>query len=254
MIDLNDITVTGISDVVTIKAIKGRRSEIKDRKFFGLSFCISGKITYTHGDKKFVSDKDCAMILPMHATYELYNHEDGEFPLINFFCMNDELTEELVCIPISNVNSYISDFERMKSLSFSGANRLAVIGIFYKILNRLKNEEHPQNRLLSPVINYLNSHFCDNDISNTTLAQKANISEVYLRRLFLQVYSTTPRQYIISMRVERAKQLLIETYDSVNDIALKCGFSSIYHFSRAFKGQLNMTPSEFRNRYYKEHL
>lgn len=250
VMNLNETVITDISDAVTVKANKGKHIKIKDRRFFGLSFCTSGRITYTHGDKKFISDKDCAIILPMHATYELYNNEGGEFPLINFLCMGDRLTDEFICIPISNVSSYLGDFERIKSLTFSGTNRLASLSILYDILYRLANEEHPQNRLLSPVIKYLNNRFCDEDISNTKLAEIANISEVYLRRLFLEVYSTTPRQYVISMRIERAKQLLIDTNDSINDVALRCGFSSIYHFSRAFKDKLRMTPGEFRKHYY----
>ncbi len=250
---LETITLTNIDEIVTIKANKGKHVTVKQRRYFGLSFCKSGKITYTHNGRKYISNTNCAIIHPMNATYELYNNEGGEFPVINFHCANDELTDEFICIPISNVNTYLSDFERLRALSYLSSNRAACMGMLYGMFHRLITEENG-DRILFPVLNYMNDHFCEQDITNSLLAKKANISEVYLRQLFKEKYNSTPRQYLISMRIEKAKQMLVETQGSVNDIGIFCGFSSIYHFSRAFKNKLGMTPSEYRKNYYTEYL
>ena len=136
MNQLDGITVSNIAEIITIRAPRGRRMKIANRRFFGLSFCTSGKITYRHGGKCFVSKPGVAVILPMHASYELYNNEGGEFPLINFYCAGKGFTDEFICIPLGKDDVYIKDYERMKSLSFSEANRLADLGIFYEILSR----------------------------------------------------------------------------------------------------------------------
>ena len=56
----------------------------------------------------------------------------------------------------------------------------------------------------------------------------------------------TPRQYILDLRLRLARQLLSETRESIGAIAEQCGFSSVYHFSRAFHQSTGRTPSEYR--------
>ena len=251
MNQLDGITVSNIAEIITIRAPRGRRMKIANRGFFGLSFCTSGKITYSHGGKSFVSKPGVAVILPMHAAYELYNNEGGEFPLINFYCAGKGFTDEFICIPLGKDDVYIKDYERMKSLSFSESNRLAVLGVFYEILSRLSSEDKNSAGVLNPALEYIAENFCSQEISNTAIAEYANISEVYFRKLFREKYHTTPRQYILEMRVKKAKQLLAETRQSVADISVLCGFSGVYHFCRAFKQRVGLTPTEYRSVYEK---
>ena len=97
MYRLEWVTVKELESVYTVSATAGKHIQIENRSTFGLSFCKSGKITYTHGGKKFVSAPDRAVILPMGATYTLYNNLGGEFPLLNFTCM-EPLTEEFLSL------------------------------------------------------------------------------------------------------------------------------------------------------------
>lgn len=249
MNQINGITVSEIAEIITINAPNGRRLKITDRSFFGLSFCLSGKITYRHNGKNFVSKPGTAVFLPMHATYELYNNEGGEFPLINFFCAGKAFTDEFLCIPLGSSDGYIRDYERMKTLSLSETNRLTVMGIFYEMLSRLSFEDRNNSIVLNPAIEFIEANFCNHEINNTDIAKHANISEVYFRKLFREKYYTTPKQYILDMRIRKAKQLLAETKLSVTDISLTCGFSGVYHFCREFKEKTGISPTEYRNIY-----
>ncbi len=244
---LKHITVTEIADVLTVTAPRGRRFHMQDRKWYGLSFCTSGRITYRHGEREIVSTRDCAVILPMHATYTLYNNESGQFPLINFYCLDDLFTDEFIVIPIASIAAYQDDLEHLKQLFHTGGSRLAYLGTFYKILARLAEEESNATRLLAPAIAYMHTHLADQSITNPRLAKEANISEIYLRTLFRECYHTSPRQYLIDLRIEHTKQMLIETDETVQKIALSAGFASIYHFSRAFRARVGMTPTEYRS-------
>ena len=121
--------------------------------------------------------------------------------------------------------------------------KLQQFQLLYNILERLDFEQ--AKNPLSPIISYIESHIGDNSITNKLLAQKMNISEVYLRKLFLSNLGITPKQYILELRINKAKQLLVYSNYSVTKISEKCGFSSPYHFCRAFKSKTGIPPTEY---------
>lgn len=248
---VNGLTVTDINEVYTVFASRGKLANIKKRKFSGLAFCKSGKITYTYNGQNYVADKNSAVFLPSGATYTLFNNEGGEYPLINFNLA--ENFKDIVVLPINSIESYLKDYERLKKLTLLGGSRLKAISVFYDILDRLLSEQNKKiTDVLSPAIDYINTHFCDGDISNILLAKKANISEIYLRKLFKEKYGTTPKQYILSMRLGLAKQRLLEGDESVLQISSDTGFSSVYHFSREFKQKVGISPTKYREQYKRK--
>ena len=78
------------------------------------------------------------------------------------------------------------------------------------------------------------------------LARRSNISEVYFRRVFKQMFGMSPVKYITQLRIEHAKTLL-ETYTfSVEKAAEMSGFSDVKYFGTVFKKQTGMLPSHFK--------
>lgn len=57
-----------------------------------------------------------------------------------------------------------------------------------------------------------------------------------------------PHQYLLLLRIQHAKELLLNTRYSIAKIAEYCGFSDIHHFFRAFRQHEDLTPLTFRNR------
>ena len=96
------------------------------------------------------------------------------------------------------------------------------------------------------MIGYLEQHYMDWDISNEKLAAQAGISEVYMRQLFRQQMGTSPKQYILELRIQRAKMMLWEGGMAVKDVAEACGFVSSNHFCRVFREMTGQTPGEYR--------
>jgi AraC-like DNA-binding protein len=85
------------------------------------------------------------------------------------------------------------------------------------------------------------------------LAEVANMSQFHFCRVFHQVVGKSPHQYVMSARVEAAKQLLRESSTcsaisktSMVDVALTCGFSSSSHFSTQFRRHIGCSPMEWR--------
>jgi AraC family transcriptional regulator len=110
------------------------------------------------------------------------------------------------------------------------------------ITSENRNLTHTQ---LQQAIDYIHTYL-DRDLSLVELAEVINISPVYFARLFRRAIGTSPHQYVIQQRVERAKVMLLKTDLAIADIALQVGFSSQSHLTQQFKRVTGMTPKQAR--------
>lgn len=97
-------------------------------------------------------------------------------------------------------------------------------------------------------------HYSDEPpISNfsTFLSERLGYDYNYLSNLFSEVKGTTIEHYIISHKVERAKELLIYNELTLTEIAYKLHYSSVAHLSNQFKKITGLTPSFFKNMKHK---
>ncbi len=85
------------------------------------------------------------------------------------------------------------------------------------------------------------------DLSLDKLAQHVSMSSFYLSRIFSKVEGTSIKIYIIKIRMEKAKGLLIEGNKSVKQIAFEVGYVDQNYFSKAFKKYTNISPKEYCN-------
>ena len=83
-------------------------------------------------------------------------------------------------------------------------------------------------------------------ISIEWYATKAQLSYVQFYRRFKTAMEMSPKEYIIRLRIDRARHLLLEDSASVSEIAYACGFESEYYFSRCFKKEVGISPSDYR--------
>ena len=95
---------------------------------------------------------------------------------------------------------------------------------------------------------YIAHHFASN-IKIDDIAEFIDISKAYLQRIFHEYTGTTILKTINSVRVERAKQLLMSTSLSVKQICGQSGFRNSQHFIYEFKNTVGVTPSDFRKRF-----
>ncbi|MGF1720721.1 AraC family transcriptional regulator [Vibrio kyushuensis] len=82
--------------------------------------------------------------------------------------------------------------------------------------------------------------------SLSDLATLANLSDFHFARMFKTSFNCTPHQYVLSRRIELAKQLLTNNTSTLADIAQLCGFSSQQHMSQQFKLRVGATPAVYR--------
>jgi AraC family transcriptional regulator len=86
----------------------------------------------------------------------------------------------------------------------------------------------------------------DNDLTLEALARESGYSPIHFSRMFRAATGRTPHNYVLHLRVQRARQLLAEFSVSLTEIALECGFSNHSHMTRVFHQFVGMTPSAYR--------
>ncbi|MFD6398416.1 GlxA family transcriptional regulator [Nocardia sp. NPDC060249] len=88
-----------------------------------------------------------------------------------------------------------------------------------------------------------------NSLTVTDLAEQVHVSERQLTRIFRTELGMTPAAYIESARVEVARHRLETSDETLQRIAVTCGFNTIDTLARAFRRQLDTTPNEYRRRF-----
>jgi AraC-like DNA-binding protein len=235
-------TVTEVEEYYTVHFPKGKIVNMKDRPSFGLSLCVSGQLTYTTGNEIIQSTPGCAILLPKGGSYQIHGDKEGVFPVVNFQCQG-LACDRVIAVPLSNPQSCLRDSDTLRTLLQQGADRPAVMAAFYTLLSKVSASQDKPNDPLNPVLRQIEAQLSDPGLSNAILAQNAHISETYLRKLFHQKCRTTPKQYILELRIQKAKLLLSENTETVSAVAERCGFTSVYHFSKVFKARTGTSPT-----------
>jgi len=97
---------------------------------------------------------------------------------------------------------------------------------------------HPK---LATVIQMMNNNI-EEPISPSILASDVGMSTRQLERLFRRYLNRSPKRYYMELRLQRARNLLMQTDMSVINVALASGFSSPSHFSKCYRAHFNTTP------------
>ena len=244
--DTKNAVITDITEVITVYSEKGRCTEMKNRRYYGLSICTEGRITYTHNGVSFVQDKNHPIFLPKGKSYSLHTDVGGVFRVINFELLVP-MCETLSVIETQNSKYLMNRAEEMQRLSSSNAPRSKIMAIFYEILSELSSQ-NDGSEVIMPAVSYMRESYAESDIKNATLAEKCSISEVYFRKLFKKHFGISPKQYLLSLRLQNAALLLRSSNKKITAISAECGFESTVHFCRTFKAQVGLSPSEYRKR------
>lgn len=110
-----------------------------------------------------------------------------------------------------------------------------------------------RNSKITGIMRYLKEHY-NEDIKIEEVAEKWEISSRYVRKYFAEEIGMSCMDYLTVMRINKAKELLWETKKSVTDIAMETGYGTPQYFSRMFKKQVGMSPSEYRSSWKEEKI
>ncbi|OBZ18031.1 hypothetical protein A8L34_00095 [Bacillus sp. FJAT-27264] len=114
----------------------------------------------------------------------------------------------------------------------------------------MQAKQIPMSRKVSEAVAYMNKYF-KGELTLQDVAEIVGTSPNYLSALFKKELNVNFSEYLIHMRIEKAKQLLLESDLLSYEVAERVGFMDHSHFSRTFKKSTGMGPREYRKRWGK---
>ena len=105
-----------------------------------------------------------------------------------------------------------------------------------------------EERAITGIMRYLQEHLGE-DVSLTILADQFHLNPQYISQLFRNEIGVGFLAYLTNIRMERAKQLLLSTPESVAGIAGQVGYADYRVFTKAFKKTEGITPSQYRREF-----
>ena len=136
-------------------------------------------------------------------------------------------------------------------LAESGKNMESAIAYAKKMISqaigiRDQNSGNKNRSILKTAVDFIDSHYMDEEISLNTVANVANVSANHFSALFSQNMGQTFIEYLTSLRMNKAKELLRCTGMRSSEIAGEIGYKDAHYFSYLFKKTQGMTPSDYR--------
>jgi AraC-like DNA-binding protein len=122
-------------------------------------------------------------------------------------------------------------------------------GLLCAILSRLYRGQARSERDL--LVDHMARRLTRDLQSPPTLAELAaqfHFSENYLIRIFREATGITPHAYISAARIRKAKLLLSTSNITADRVAYECGFADYAHFYRTFRGEIGLSPREYRKK------
>lgn len=136
-------------------------------------------------------------------------------------------------------------------LAESGKNMESAIAYAKKMISqaieiRDQNSGNKNHSILKTAVDFIDSHYMEEDISLNTVANVANVSANHFSALFSQNMGQTFIEYLTTLRMNKAKELLRCTGMRSSEIAGEIGYKDAHYFSYLFKKTQGMTPSDYR--------
>jgi AraC-like DNA-binding protein len=126
---------------------------------------------------------------------------------------------------------------------------MSAMTYFHQQVLYLRSRSVPKDYLVRQVMQsrqYIDEHYAS-DLDVGKMAREASLSKFHFIRLFRLVYGRTPHQYLIEVRVQKARQLLASGRP-VMEACHEVGFTSLSSFTGLFKRMTGSSPAVFRQR------
>ena len=112
----------------------------------------------------------------------------------------------------------------------------------------MHSENQEQIGILRKAVIYMNQHL-EEAVTLDQVAEHVGLSATYFSRLFSTEMKMTYIEYLTKIKIEESKKYLVDTKESISDIAIRLGFSDQSYFSKVFKKVEGMTPGKYRKMY-----
>ena len=223
------------------------------RNHHGLLYAFEGRETYKMKDSVIHTEPGDVVYLPKSAQYYIEMSD----PCCTALCIDFETSESInspafqMSLPNNRlIRGYFTEMEHIWQLKRVGWE-MECMSVFYRIIAEMQKQIHmryyPSNTLkkIQPSVDYLHEHFDDSSMRVEILAEKSGFHPRYFAKIFKDTYGVSPKQYLTQLRMEQARELILSNRYTVSQIAQMTGYLDIYHFSKTFKQENGISPSEY---------
>ena len=211
---------------------------------------ITGKAKHDLGYKHLDLEPDYIYFFNQKDDYDAVTTEVGYCYSVHFTTYEPIETESF-CKKVSNTEEIVKRIRKIEAEWLkSETGELTLLSGFYALCNMINQSYRasyaPKDHRAMTAREYIDLHFREKDC----LACVVELSKLSQRRfgdIFKQHFGTTPGGYIISKKIDYAKQLLALGYLPVAEVAEMSGFSDVYYFSKMFKQEVGVAPGKFKS-------
>ncbi len=235
--------------IITIR--RGGSFEVPDA--FQYWLIIEGKGSFiSHGEKIVLSSHDLLEI-PDDAAARA-DADDSEDLVVGIIDVFDYPTKN------AGIRHYVSkDTElirkafflalEIKGMQFPGKKEIVSDAnqLLFDALLKMSILHFNINPYLDQLLAEISAHYADPGFELQDAINRTGYSQSQIRRLFKQETGVSPVQHVNNLRIQKAKRLLRNIQDEklLTDVALQCGFTDPYYFSRLFRRFTGLSPSEY---------
>lgn len=248
---LSDLIITNIVSATTIYTDKGAKSKRSNRPVWALSLKYEGETEYTCNGRKILSNANEIILLPHGSDYEWTCTKAGHCTIIDFECNREE--KEIYSFHANDAEKILRKFREAeyRMTLHSSMYLQESLRCLYDIILSLSAERAAsyiptsKSSKIQLAIDYIAKNYAQK-ITNDFLASLCGLSTVYFRKLFTEIYATSPVNYIHKLRISKAKEMLASDFASISSVAFSLGYANIYDFSRDFKKHTGISPSQYK--------
>jgi len=194
-----------------------------------------GSLAYTKEIiKGFVDRIEQAGILSLRDANRIF---DELMLIFNSFSMIKEFDANELISYFKSLSRSVYNFEQFKKYL------LEFIELFY---NLSKKQPGNDSFNIYEIKEFIDSNYCQ-DIKISLFTNKYFLSREYLMKLFKDEFGCGIYEYVIKVRMEKARKLLADPNIKINRISQMLGYSDNNYFSKAFKNYFGISPSDYRN-------
>lgn len=166
-----------------------------------------------------------------------------ENPIVSVPSARQEYVEELF-VKIYNENMHRDEYSELAIKSYIQELFLFLLR-YRKYKNVVEVKQDLNDEAIQEAAKYISNNF-DKPLTLEAVATHVNMSHTYFSKKFKESTGFGFKEYVINVRLKEASHRLLETKDSITDVAMSCGFSDSNYFGDVFKRVKGMAPSQYR--------
>lgn len=252
-------------------------THLSDMNLFLINYCISGRCEFMISENVFKYVKDNYTSIGSYTVRDEFFYPSGYYLGFELFIIKDLLTDETEKVLESfniNINALTDKYNNKEQLTLletdvntqrlwlelyntqkpdKGLIRLNILKILHDLLHSdisipasssylTKNQANLAKNVQVILTKDISKH-----ISMREISEMYNLSETSLKNYFNAMFGMTVSEYMLSIRLKKAAELLTDSRLPISDIANLCGYSNQGRFAKIFKEHYGMLPLEYRH-------